>query len=280
MGIGTHMWRQAQQATGGTIHHSPDRTDAGDAFARSVGGTIPPRSDWRPLPELEPVAGGPVAPQQRPEPQSPALPAAARPVIEGRPVPAAPAAPAIGSSARPETAPRRPALQPPKTPALPTQRRQQEVKAPARRALPAAAETLPGTAVATTRPSTQYTDADLTIHDVIDADHDMSTQIGDGVAEALSAAHGCERLYTRLESLRAEVIELQVPGALEGMLAALMERSQQVRSAALAIAVQLPAASEAISVAGSNAAARHKPLADAVRDAGHIRPAERQYHDA
>jgi Vilmaviridae nuclease len=49
-GIGTHLWQQAQQATSGQLSHSPDRTDAGEAFARSVGGTTPPRSDWRPPP--------------------------------------------------------------------------------------------------------------------------------------------------------------------------------------------------------------------------------------
>lgn len=47
-GIATAMWQQAQQATGGKLHHSQDRTDAGERFARSIGGTIPPRSDWRP----------------------------------------------------------------------------------------------------------------------------------------------------------------------------------------------------------------------------------------
>ena len=47
-GIGTRMWNAGQKATGGRLSHSPDRTDAGDRFARKVGGTTPPRSDWRP----------------------------------------------------------------------------------------------------------------------------------------------------------------------------------------------------------------------------------------
>ena len=47
MGIGTVLWQQAQQAAGGSVRHSDDRTEAGERFARSVGGTIPSRSDWQ-----------------------------------------------------------------------------------------------------------------------------------------------------------------------------------------------------------------------------------------
>jgi hypothetical protein len=126
---------------------------------------------------------------------------------------------------------------------------------------------------------TQYRDAELTIHDVTDADEDMAAQIGDGVAEAMAAVAGCERLYTRLEELHAKVVELRVPGVLEGWCLALMDKTQTIRGRALSIAAQLPAASEAIREAGVRAEARHKPLADAVRDAGHVRPAERDYHN-
>ncbi|MFE3454997.1 hypothetical protein ACFXJ8_39345 [Nonomuraea sp. NPDC059194] len=127
--------------------------------------------------------------------------------------------------------------------------------------------------------STQCRDADLTIYDVIDADADMAEEIVDGVAEAQSAADGCELLLTKLEALHAKVVELRVPGVLAGMVLRLMEHTATVKAKAEAIAATLPRAAEAISVAGTNAEARHRPLADAVRDAGHIRPAERDYHN-
>ncbi|MEV7011947.1 hypothetical protein [Streptosporangium sp. NPDC051022] len=130
--------------------------------------------------------------------------------------------------------------------------------------------------------TTQYSagnDVDLTVYDVIEADEDAAAEITDGVAEALAAADGCERLRTRLETLRAKVIDLKVPGSLESDVLGLMELVDTIRSAAQAIASTLPAAADAISNAGVNAAARHKVLADAVRDAGHARPAEREYHD-
>ncbi|WP_214415640.1 hypothetical protein [Sphaerisporangium fuscum] len=127
--------------------------------------------------------------------------------------------------------------------------------------------------------TTQYADAELTIYDVIDADADMAKEIVEGVAEAVSAAEGCDRLLNKLEALHAKVVELKVPGVLEGMVVALMEQAASVKAKAEAIAEKLPVAAEAISVAGSNAEIRHRPLADAVRDAGHIRPAERDYHN-
>jgi hypothetical protein len=128
------------------------------------------------------------------------------------------------------------------------------------------------------RPSTQYRDADLTIHDVIEADADMAEQIGQGADQARAAAEGADRLITKLEALHAKVVELQVPGALEGLVLLLMDKAGEVRSRAEAIAERLPAAAEAIAVAGTNAEVRHRPLADAVADAGHVRPAEREYH--
>ncbi|MFI7468668.1 hypothetical protein [Nonomuraea sp. NPDC049646] len=127
--------------------------------------------------------------------------------------------------------------------------------------------------------STQYRDADLTIYDVIDADADMAEEITDGVVEARRTADGCELLLARLEALHAKIVELKVPGILESMVVRLMDKTATVRARALAIADRLPLASEAIAIAGANAAARHRPLADAVRDAGHIRPAERDYHN-
>lgn len=129
------------------------------------------------------------------------------------------------------------------------------------------------------RPSTQYRDADLTVHDVIEADADMATQIGEGAAEARATVEGCDRLTNRLEVLHAKICELQVPGSLEGLVLRLMDTTASVKAKAEAIAEYLPAASEAIAVAGTNAESRHRPLADAVRDAGHVRPAERTYHN-
>jgi hypothetical protein len=58
-----------------------------------------------------------------------------------------------------------------------------------------------------------------------------------------------------------------------------MEKTASVQAKAEAIAANLPAAAEAISVAGSNAAVRHRPTADVTRDQGHVRPAERDYHN-
>ena len=121
-------------------------------------------------------------------------------------------------------------------------------------------------------------DADLTIGDVIEADADMAVQIMEGVMEARATVDGCDRLITKLEAVHAKILELRVPGSLEGMLLGLVEKALSVRANAEALAEKLPAASEAIAVAGSAAESRHKPLADAVADAGHIRPAERDYH--
>lgn len=43
-GIATAMWEHAQEISGNTVGHSPVRSDDGDAWAKSVGGDIPPRS--------------------------------------------------------------------------------------------------------------------------------------------------------------------------------------------------------------------------------------------
>ncbi|GAA4600066.1 hypothetical protein GCM10023194_81130 [Planotetraspora phitsanulokensis] len=127
--------------------------------------------------------------------------------------------------------------------------------------------------------NTQYRDAELTVYDVIEADADMAEQILDGVAEAEATAEGCDLLRNRLEALHAEIGELKVPGVLLGMVARLMEKTATVKAKAEAIAENLPRASEAISIAGSNAEARHKNPADVTRDMGHTRPAERDYHN-
>lgn len=127
--------------------------------------------------------------------------------------------------------------------------------------------------------TTQYRDAELTIYDVIDADTDMAEEITAGVDEARATADGCEQLFTRLETVHAKIVELGVPGLLAGWMLRLMDKTTTVRARALAIAANLPAAAEAISIAGSNAAIRHQPVADITRDMGHVRPAEREYHD-
>ncbi|TMR39580.1 hypothetical protein [Nonomuraea zeae] len=128
------------------------------------------------------------------------------------------------------------------------------------------------------RATAQYRDAELTIFDVTDADADMAEEILAGVDDARATARSCERLYSTLEELHAKVVELKVPGVLERLVVRLMEKTASVRARAVSISVHLPAASEAISVAGDNAAARHRPLADVTRDMGHVRPAEREYH--
>ncbi|NUK94012.1 hypothetical protein HRW16_19675 [Streptomyces lunaelactis] len=125
---------------------------------------------------------------------------------------------------------------------------------------------------------TQYRDAELTVYDVIDADADMAEEITAGVDEALAAADGCERLVTRLEALHAKVVELKVPGVLEGMVIRLLEKTGEVKARADAIAAALPRASEAIATAGSNTEAIHRRPADVTRDMGHTRPAERDYN--
>ncbi|MEV8606009.1 hypothetical protein AB0465_39790 [Streptomyces griseoviridis] len=132
--------------------------------------------------------------------------------------------------------------------------------------------------VPTRAPSTQYADSDLTIYDVIDSDADMAEEIMAGVDEANAAAEGCEKMMTKLEALHQKIVDLKVPGVLEGWVLILAEKAVSVKAKAEALAEKLPAASEAIATAGENAARRHKPLADVTRDHGHAAPAERDYH--
>ncbi|MFJ6384681.1 hypothetical protein ACIQI7_32325 [Kitasatospora sp. NPDC092039] len=127
---------------------------------------------------------------------------------------------------------------------------------------------------------TQYAgDSDLTIHDVIEADADMAEEILQGADDARLAAEGCEKLLGRLEALHAKVVDLKVPGVLESMVASLIEKTEEVKAKADAVAEAIPAAAEAIAAAGANAARRDKPVADITRDMGHAAPAERDYHE-
>ena len=48
-GIASQLWKSAQKATSGKLAHSANRTAAGDAFARAVGGNTPRRSSLRPV---------------------------------------------------------------------------------------------------------------------------------------------------------------------------------------------------------------------------------------
>ena len=126
--------------------------------------------------------------------------------------------------------------------------------------------------------TTQHTDSDLTIFDVIDSDADMAEEILSGADHARVVAEKCEEMTARLEALYAKVMDLKVPGVLPGLVLRLVEKAATVQAKAEAVAQTLPRASEAIAQAGSNAEARHRPLADAVKDAGHVAPAEREYH--
>ncbi|MFC9219742.1 hypothetical protein ACFT8W_02810 [Streptomyces hygroscopicus] len=126
--------------------------------------------------------------------------------------------------------------------------------------------------------TTQFTDAELTVYDVIDSDEDMAEEILAGAEHAQAVADRCEQLTSALEDLRAELIAKKVPGVLIGWTARLIERAGVVQDKAEGLAAALPRASEAITAAGQRAAAADKHRADAVKDAGHVAPAEREYH--
>ena len=126
--------------------------------------------------------------------------------------------------------------------------------------------------------TTQFTDSDLTVYDVIDSDADMAEEILAGAEHAKQVADRCERLTATLEALRAELLAKKVPGVLIGWTARLIESSGVVQGKAEGLAAALPRASEAISTAGQRAADADQHRADAVRDAGHAAPAEREYH--
>jgi len=126
---------------------------------------------------------------------------------------------------------------------------------------------------------TQYDDdAELTVDDVVEADVDIAKEIVAGVQDAQAVGHGCDALFRRLEELQATSHDLKVPGVLQQMLVALQERTSSLKASADALAEALPTAANAVLHAGETAATRHKPLADATKDAGHRRPAEADYN--
>ncbi|KMS74219.1 hypothetical protein ACM01_14970 [Streptomyces viridochromogenes] len=126
---------------------------------------------------------------------------------------------------------------------------------------------------------TQFVDADLTVYDLIDSDEDMGEQILQGVDHMRVVASKCEGLRTGLENLYAMCLEKKVPGVLVKWCIRLIERAGSVMDKAEALAASLPRASEAILTARDVAVEADKRRADAVKDAGHVAPAEREYHD-
>ncbi|MFJ5820126.1 hypothetical protein ACIQGT_40505 [Streptomyces sp. NPDC093108] len=125
---------------------------------------------------------------------------------------------------------------------------------------------------------TQFTDSDLTVYDVMDADQDMAEEIMAGAEHALLVAEKCQRLQSALEGLRASLIAKSVPGVFVGWCTRLIDRAGVVEDKAVAVARGLPRASEAIATAGAVAAEHDKPVADVVRDMGHTAPAASSYH--
>jgi hypothetical protein len=126
---------------------------------------------------------------------------------------------------------------------------------------------------------TQFVDADLTVYDLIESDEEMSEQILQGVDHMNLVASKCEGLKSGLESLYAMCIEKKVPGVLTMWCVRLMERAGSVQDKAEALRDSLPRASEAILSARDAAVAADKLRADRVKEAGHVAPAEREYHD-
>ncbi|MER5417883.1 hypothetical protein [Streptomyces virginiae] len=125
---------------------------------------------------------------------------------------------------------------------------------------------------------TQFTDSDLTVYDVIEADEDQAEEIMAGAEHARLVADRCDRLAGAIEEMRAELLAKHVPGVFVGWCTRLIERAGVVESKAQAVAGGLPRAAEAIAHAGQLAAAFDKPAADKVRDMGHTAPADASYH--
>lgn len=121
-------------------------------------------------------------------------------------------------------------------------------------------------------------DSDLTIYDLIEGAQESSIEILERMDQALAARRAAEQVHANLEYLKASVIQLKIPGVLVTFTNRLLEKAGSVAARAQSLAAKLPQASEAIATAGSNAAHRHKALADATRDAGHAAPAEADYH--
>ncbi|MDX3523715.1 hypothetical protein [Streptomyces scabiei] len=126
---------------------------------------------------------------------------------------------------------------------------------------------------------TQFVDADLTVYDLIESDEEMGEQILQGVDHMNLVAAKCEGLKSGLESLYAMCIEKKVPGVLVKWTIRLMERAGSVQDKAEALRDSLPRASEAILAARDTAIEADKLRADRVKEAGHVAPAEREYHD-
>ncbi|WP_331720252.1 hypothetical protein OG985_49945 (plasmid) [Streptomyces sp. NBC_00289] len=148
------------------------------------------------------------------------------------------------------------------------------------RSVPKESPIVMGTAVAVGEVGdTQFVDADLTVYDLIESDEEMGEQILQGVDHMNLVAAKCEGLKSGLESLYAMCIEKKVPGVLVMWCIRLMERAGSVQDKAEALRDSLPRASEAILSARDTAIEADKLRADRVKEAGHVAPAEREYHD-
>ncbi|MGW2112014.1 hypothetical protein [Streptomyces sp. NPDC001948] len=148
------------------------------------------------------------------------------------------------------------------------------------RSVPKESPIVMGTAVAVGEVGdTQFVDADLTVYDLIESDEEMGEQILQGVDHMNLVASKCEGLKSGLESLYAMCIEKKVPGVLVKWCIRLMERAGSVQDKAEALRDSLPRASEAILSARDTAIEADKLRADRVKEAGHVAPAEREYHD-
>ncbi|WP_333746283.1 hypothetical protein [Streptomyces sp. IBSBF 2950] len=148
------------------------------------------------------------------------------------------------------------------------------------RSVPKESPIVMGTAVAVGEVGdTQFVDAELTVYDLIESDEEMGEQILQGVDHMNLVAAKCEGLKSGLENLYAMCIEKKVPGVLVKWCIRLMERAGSVQDKAEALRDSLPRASEAILAARDTAIEADKLRADRVKEAGHVAPAEREYHD-
>ncbi|MFJ9745749.1 hypothetical protein [Streptomyces chartreusis] len=145
-------------------------------------------------------------------------------------------------------------------------------------ALPATPSAIADGVAAMAGPAYDSGAAELTIYDLIDADEDAAEEIVARVDTAREDARAAAALVGHMEDLKATIVARKIPGALFRYACRLQEKAAQLAADSRALAQELPAASEAISAAGKNAAVRHKPLADTTRDHGHAAPAEHDYH--
>ncbi|MFB7896093.1 hypothetical protein ACFC1B_07160 [Streptomyces xiamenensis] len=140
-----------------------------------------------------------------------------------------------------------------------------------------AATTAPASAMFAANPL-YAADGDLTIYDLVESDLDTAEEILERVAVARADAEATQAFAALMDQLLAFVTQTKIPGSLYGWTIRLRERADEISKLALALAEQLPQASEAIATAGNRAADRHQQLADTVRDLGHSAPAEAPYH--